>query len=304
MIKVTMSFPNIATVMETHTHIQLGRAATSADATSRTGTFVDLGVVATLTSLVTAYEYLDENVSVGQFYTFRPSNSTGSTGGSYSTPAKGDEQGYITVDEFRAYEMGILTNSDGTDMGARKLERFIRVASGLVDAYSKQSFKIQQHTEKHKWSQRTRRVYPYRRPINSLISLTVFVSAQQSAAFTVNDIFVNKDRNYFEVTSLANVTYSLFPVLVNLGLIEPVVVLVYTSGFTEVPDDVKDATAIIAAHLLAEESLIQQGLGGINELTVGSMTMKRSAANPNVRPDGIPGTAAAILDRYVTVNLR
>jgi hypothetical protein len=304
MIKVTMSVPNIASVMATYTHIQLGRAATSADATSRSGTFVDLGVVVALSSLVTAYDYLDEGAAVGQWYTWRPSNSTGSSGGSYSTPEKGQEQGYITVDQFREYEIGVLTNPDGTDMGDRKIERFIKVASGLVDAYTQQSFRIEQHTERHKWSQATRRIYPYRRPINSIVSLTVNVSAQQSAAFTVNDIFVNKDRNYFEVTSLATVTYSLFPVLVNLGLIEPVAILTYTSGFPEVPEDVKDATAIISSHLLAEESLIQQGLGGMSELTVGSMTMKRTAASPGVRLNGIPGTAAAILDRYVGVNVR
>jgi hypothetical protein len=163
---------------------------------------------------------------------------------------------------------------------------------------------LRQDTEKHKWSQATRRVYPYRRPIVSIVSLTVNVSAQQSAAFTVNDIFVNKDRNYFEVTSLATVTYSLFPVLVNLGLIEPVAVLTYVSGYSEVPEDVKDATAIITAHLIAEDSLDKQGLGALSELTVGSMSMKRHMPEPGVRFGGIPGTAAAILDDYVVVNVR
>lgn len=304
MIKVTMSVPNIASVMATYTHIQLGRAATSADATSRSGTFVDLGPVVTLSELVTAYDYFDDGAVVGQWHTWRPSNSTGSSGGSWSAPARGQEQGYITVDQFREYEMGVLTNADGTDMGNRKLERFIKVASNLVDSYTQQSFQIRQDTEKHKWVQATRRIYPYRRPINSLVSLSVYVSAQQSASFTVNDVFINKDRNYFEVTSLANVTYSLFPVLVNLGLIEPVAVLTYTSGTPEVPDDVKDATAIIAAHLIAEESLNQQGLGAMSELTVGSMTMKRHMPEPGVRFNGIPGTAAAILDQYTGMNLR
>lgn len=304
MIKVTMSVPNIASVMATYTHIQLGRAATSADATSRTGTFVDLGPVVTLSSLVTAYDYFDDGAAVGQWHTWRPSNSTGSSGGSWSAPLRGQEQGYITVDQFREYEMGVLTNPDGTDMGDRKLERFLKVATSLVDSYTQQSFQLRQDTERHKWVQSTRRIYPYRKPINSLSSLTVYVSAQQSASFTVNDVYVNKDRNYFEVTSLANVTYSLFPVMVNLGLIEPVAVLTYTSGTAEVPDDVKDATAIIAAHLIAEESLNQQGLGAMSELTVGSMTMKRHMPEPGVRFDGIPGTAAAILDQYVGVNLR
>lgn len=304
MIKVTIPVPNITAVIASYSHIQLGRAATAADATSRTGSFVDLGPVIALTALVSAYDYFDSAAAVGQFYTWRPSNSTGSSGGSYSAAFRGQEQGYITVDEFREYEIGVLTNADGSDMGNRKLERFLKVSSGLVDAYTQQSFQLRQDTEKHKWNQATRRIYPYRRPISSIVSLTVNVSAQQSAAFTVNDIFVNKDRNYFEVTSLATVTYSLFPVLINLGLIEPVAVLTYISGYPEVPEDVKDATAIIAAHLIAEESLNKQGLSGLSDLTVGSMSMKRNIPKRDVRFGGIPGTAAAILDGYVVVNVR
>ena len=304
MIKVTISTPNVATLLQSYSHIQLGRAATSADAAARTGTFVDLGAVVPLTELVTAYDYFDDGAAVGQWHTWRASNSTGTSGGSWSTPSRGQEQGYITVDQFREYEIGVLTNPDGSEMGDRKLERFLKVASSLVDSYTQQTFQIRQDTERHKWVQATRRIYPYRRPINSLVSLSVFVSAQQSASFTVNDVYINKDRNYFEVTSLANVTYSLFPVMVNLGLIEPVAVLTYTSGTAEVPEDVKDATAIIAAHLIAEDSLDKQGLGAMSELTVGSMTMKRHMPEPGVRFDGIPGTAAAILDQYVGVNVR
>jgi hypothetical protein len=260
--------------------------------------------VVPLSALVTAYDYFDDGAAVGQWHTWRPSNSTGSSGGSWSTPFRGQEQGYITVDQFREYEMGVLTNADGSDMGNRKLERFLKVASSLVDSYTQQSFQLRQDTERHKWVQATRRIYPYRRPISSIVSLTVNVSAQQSAAFTVNDIFVNKDRNYFEVTSLATVTYSLFPVLVNLGLIEPVAILTYVSGYPEVPEDVKDATAIIAAHLIAEDSLDKQGLAAMSELTVGSMSMKRHMPEPGVRFGGIPGTAAAILDQYVGMNIR
>lgn len=299
-----MSVPNVSSLIGTYSNIQLGRAATSADATSRTGTFVDLGVVVPLTAQVTAYDYMDNDAAVGQWHTWRPSNSSGTSGGSWSTPARGQEMGYITADQFREYDMGVLTDFDGNDLGDRKIERYIKVASSLVDAYTQQSFQYRQDTEKHKWVQSTRRIYPYRRPISSLVSLSVFVSAQQSASFTVNDVYTNKDRNYFEVTSLANVTYSLFPVMVNLGLIEPVAVLTYISGYGEVPEDVKDATAIITSHILAENALDRQGLGAMSELTVGSMTMKRHLPEPGVRFDGIPGTAAAILDQYTGLNVR
>jgi len=304
MIKVTIPVADISTQIATYTHIQIGRAATSADATSRTGTFVNLGAVVSLSAKVAAYDYYDTGAIFNQWHTFRLSNSTGSAGNSWSTPFRGQEMGYLTVDQFREYEVGVLVNPDGSDLGDRKLERYIKMSSSLVDAYTQRSFQTRQDTERHKWNQATRRVYPYRRPISSLVSMNVYVSNQQNASFSVNDVFVNKDRNYFEVTSLASVTYSLFPVMVNLGLIEPVAEITYINGTEEVPDDIKDATAMITAHLIAEDSLDKQGLGAMSELTVGAMTMKRHLPEPGVRFGGIPGSAAAILDEYVTVNIR
>lgn len=304
MIKLTIPVPEISTQIATFTHIQIGRASSLADAASRTGTFVDLGAVVALSPTVSAYDYFDTGAIINQYHTFRLSNSNGTSGNSYSAPFRGQESGYITVDEFREYEVGVLTDFDGNDLGDRKLERYIKMSSSIVDAYTQRSFQIRQDIERHKWNQSTRRVYPYRRPINSLVSMKVFVSNQQSASFAVNDVFINKDRGYFEVTSLSTVTYSLFPALVNLGLIEPVAEITYVSGLGEVPGDVRDATAMIAAHLIAEDSLNKQGLGAMSELTVGAMTMKRRSPEPGVRFGAIPSSAAAILDGYVAVNIR
>jgi hypothetical protein len=304
MIKLSIPVPDIAATIGTYTHIQIGRAASSAEATTRTGSFVNLGAVVPLTAIVSAYDYYDDTAPVNQWHTYRFSNSTGTSGGSWSAAFRGLEIGYITVDEFRSYEMGLLDGPDGADIGNRKIERFIKVASSLIDNYTQQSFQYRQDTEKHKWNMATRRIYPYRRPISSLVALDVFVSNQQSAAFNVSDVFVNKDRNYFEITSLATVTYSLFPVMIGLGLIEPVAVVTYISGYEVVPNDVKDATAIITAHLLAEDALDKQAMGAMSELTVGSMSMKRHRAAPGVKYDGIPGPAAAILDQYVGANIR
>ena len=304
MIKLSIPVPDIASTIASYSHIQVGRAANSADAASRTGSFVSLGAVVLLKEDIGAYDYYDSGAAVGQWHTYRFCNSTATSGGAWSAPLRGMETGYITVDEFRSYEMGLLDGPDGTDIGDRKIERFIKVASSLIDTYTQQSFQYRQDTEKHKWNMSTRRIYPYRRPISSLVSMDIFVSNQQSAAFNVADVFVNKDRNYFEVTSLATVTYSLFPVMIGLGLIEPVAVITYISGSEVVPEDVKDANAIITAHLLAEDSLDKQAMGAMSELTVGNMTMKRHRTAPGVKYDGIPGPAAAILDQYVGENIR
>lgn len=304
MIKLSISVPDIASTISSYSHIQVGRASTSADAGSRTGSFVSLGAVVTLQAKIGAYDYYDSGAAVNQWHTFRFCNSTATSGGSWSAPVRGLEIGYLTVDEFRSYEMGLLEGPDGSDIGDRKIERFLKVASSLIDTYTQQSFQYRQDTEKHKWSMSTRRIYPYRRPIASLVGLDVFVSSQQSAAFNVSDVFVNKDRNYFEVTSLATVTYSLFPVMIGLGLIEPVAVITYISGYEVVPEDVKDACAIIAAHLLAEDALDKQAMGAMSELTVGNMSMKRHRTAPGVKYDGIPGPAAAILDQYIGANIR
>jgi hypothetical protein len=195
--------------------------------------------------------------------------------------------------------MGDLSDPSGDPLTDATIDSFIGIASRLVDSYVGYSFALKQTTERHNWSQKTRRVYPRQKPIVSVSTFRVYVSNQQNAAFTVNDVFVNSDRGYVEVTSLATVTYSLFPAIVALGLIEPVAEIVYTHGYQYIPSDVKDAIALITVDLIAKDSLAKQGMNGLTRLRVGDMEMQGTMpAKGGVLPGAIPNAALTMLDNY------
>lgn len=304
MIKVTINVSNPVATAATYSHIQIGKAANEADANSQTGTFTNLGSVVALDPYVGVYNHVDNGTPVGYWYTYRFWSS--SSAGSWATAFQGRELGYLTVSEFRDYELGAISLPDGTESTDNRIERLISVASSMVDAYCGLSFQYMQSTEQHSWNQDTRRVYPYSGPIITVDSLEVFVSNQQKATFSANDLFINTSQNYVEVTSLANVTYSLFPAIVALGLIEPVAKITYSHGFKTPPHEIKDATAMIAIDLAARDSLYQTGMGLLTKLTVGDTTMERlpQVVGGRYSALSIPPTAAAILDQYASVSLR
>lgn len=303
MIRITVPVTDIATQIATYNRIEIGRAASKADADARTGTWVSLGQVITLVPLVSAYSYDDEGAADGQFHTYRLAHSgTGATGG-WST-IKGRTLGYLTAPEYRAYELGDLTDASGSELTDAALDAFIATASSLVDAYAGYSFAYRQSTERHTWRQKNRRVYPRSKPIVSVVSFKVYVSNQQNAAFTVQDTFVNSDQGYVEITSLANVTYSLFPAIVALGLIEPVAEITYTHGYEYTPSQIKDAVALTATDLIARDSLAKQGLNGLSRLRVGEMEMYSDLPQGGGLAHPLPSAACAILDQYRFISVR
>lgn len=303
MIRLTVPVTDIATQIATYNRIEIGRAASKADADARTGTWVSLGQVITLVPLVSAYTYDDDGAADGQFHTYRLAHSgTGATG-SWST-IKGRTLGYLTAEEYRAYELGDLTDASGNNLTDAALDAFIATASSLVDAYVGYSFAYRQSTERHTWKQKGRRVYPRSKPVVSVSAFKVYVSNQQNAAFTVNDVFVNADQGYVEVTSLANVTYSLFPAIVALGLIEPVAEITYTHGYQYPPSQIKDAVALTTTDLIARDALAKQGLNGLSRLRVGEMEMYSDRPSGEAGAAPLPSAACAILDQYRFISVR
>jgi hypothetical protein len=303
MIRVTIPVQDIATQIATYNRIEIGRASSKADADARTGSWVSLGQVITLVPLVSQYTYDDDGAAEGQYHTYRLANSGNASVGSWSTTV-GKTLGYLTADEFRSYELGDLTDPSGNELTDRQLDNFIGMASRMADSYVGYSFAYKQTTERHVWNQKTRRVFPREKPIVSVASLKVYVSNQQNAAFTVNDVFVNSDRGYVEVTSLATVTYSLFPAIVALGLIDPVAEITYTHGYQYTPSDVKDAVAITAVDLIGRDHLRKQGLTGLSRLRVGEMEMYSDSPANGGSVDPFPSAASIILDRYRYLSVR
>jgi hypothetical protein len=304
MIRVVVPVPDIATKIASYNKIELGRASSKADADAQTGTFASLGQVITLVALVSSYSYDDDAAAEGQFHAYRFVNSSTNATSSWTT-IRGRTLGYLTAEEFRSYQMGDLTDSSGADLPDQTIDSFISVASRLADSYVGYSFAYRQTTERHVWNQKSRRVYPKERPIVSVSSFKVYVSNQQNAEFTVNDTFVNADRGYVEITSLANVTYSLFPAIVALGLVEPVAEITYVHGYQYTPSDIKDAVALTTVELIARDSLSKQGMTGLSRLRVGEMEMYSDTPQGGASSVlAIPSAACTMLDPYRFISVR
>jgi hypothetical protein len=304
MIRVTIPVPDIATQIANYNKVEIGRASTKADADAKTGTWVSLGQVVSLVPMVSKYQYDDDGAAEGYFHTYRLINSVTSAASSWVTD-RGKTLGYLSAEEFRDYQLGDLTDTSGSELSDSALDSFIGTASRLVDAYVGYSFQYRQTTERHVWNQKSRRVYPREKPIVAVSAFKVYVSNQQNAAFTVNDVYVNPDRGYVEITSLANVTYSLFPAIVALGLVEPVAEITYTHGYQYTPTDVRDAVALTAVDMIARDSLAKQGLNGLSRLRVGEMEMYSDApAGGSSSVLQVPSAACTILDKYRFISVR
>jgi hypothetical protein len=301
-----LSVPGIVTDIATYNRLEIGRATSESDATTRTGTWSIIGYQSLINN-VSTYEYTDPEGTSVNWYSYRLNHSGTNASGSWGSPIVGRVYGYLSVGEFKEYEIGDLFNPDGTEVSDAKIRQLIKIASSMIDSFVGYSFDHRRSTEKHKWDQKTRRIYPIHKGIVSVDSVRIHVSAQQSAAFTVNDIFINDDRGYVEITSLANVTYSLFPAIVALGMIEPVAEITYTHGNTATPQDIKDATALIVVDLLAKDSLAKQGMQGVSRLRVGEMEIYADPASvgpARVPLAAIPQAAILLLDPYVRTAIR
>jgi len=307
MLKIVIPVENPATVTATYDRIQVGRAATYADALAQSGTFTNLGSVITLNALIGSYPYEDENAATGQWHVWRIYNSSTLASGAWSAPIQGDGGHYLTAAQFREYEMGDLYEPDGEEMSDAKIESLIGVASRLADTYVGYSFEYRQDTEYYPWNIKTRRIYPFQDKLVSVESLKVFVSKEQYATFSANDFFINPSANYIEVISLATVTYSLFPAIVALGIIKPQVELIYTHGFKAIPQDVQDAVALTTVELIARDSTYKNGMGLLTKIVIGDTTMERNPKSDGKKQNrriGVPDAAAQLLDNYVRISLR
>lgn len=307
MIKIIIPLEDPATSAASFDKIQVGRAATYADADAQSGTFTNLGSVIAVNALIGSYSYEDSDAATGQWHVFRIHNSGSLVSGSWSDPIQGNGGSYITVAQFRQYEMGDIYEQDGEEMSDSKIESLIGVASRLADTYVGYSFEYRQDTEYYPWNIKTRRIYPFQDKLVSVESLKVFVSKEQYATFNANDFFINPSANYIEVISLAAVTYSLFPAIVALGIIKPQVELIYTHGFKAIPQDVRDAVALTTVELIARDSTYKNGMGLLTKITIGDTTMERNPRSDSKKQNrriGIPDAAAQLLDNYVRIAIR
>jgi hypothetical protein len=93
-------------------------------------------------------------------------------------------------------------------------------------------------------------------------------------------------------------------------MIEPVAEITYTHGNVQIPQDIKDAAALITVDLLAKDNVAKQGLQGISRLRVGEMEIyadQSGAGGTRSKRDplaSIPLAATLMLDAYIRTAIR
>lgn len=172
---------------------------------------------------------------------------------------------YLTPERYRQAGYGL----DLSEIEDAELRSVLNRASSLVNSYCAAPNLPQRHdfrggsstNEQHPWKlgtdyyTGTRRVYFWHKPMRAISELKIRLTNNMSVALTNSDLFVNNAEGYVEVTSLAAVSFGIYPIGVvpNLGLYIPVAELTYTYGwtFTETDEtiDAYDAGSYMSSHM-------------------------------------------------------
>ncbi len=164
------------------------------------------------------------------------------------------------------------------DLAPGELDVILRDASLYADTWMglTQGLRILQNVEQHSWrtdsSDRTRRVYPFRRPVRSVDSFIVQISNTQFATFPGTDIVINISQNYIEILSYAVASYTLMGDIQNLGLVANIIKLVTTAGYAmlDYPPALMAAVKIIATELLTRRAIAAAGFSGMSSVKKGN----------------------------------
>lgn len=147
---------------------------------------------------------------------------------------------YLTTSQFRLADTGILT-ADITDL---KLSSFIQDAEATIDAYmgfrlQDGGFELHRVWAQSAWTYETlrTRISTFPVPAQAIYGYKIQVSNISTAGsgffatISPGDVVINVFEGYVEIVPLQAVTYSLSPVLLQLGLKPPLVQLEYLAGF-------------------------------------------------------------------------
>jgi hypothetical protein len=187
---------------------------------------------------------------------------------------------------------------DTSGLATGELDVILRRASGLADAFMGGSRRQLQYLERHKY-RRSRRVFPYHKPIVSCDAL-VFVSAQQiRSTFNVTtDIYTNPDLGYIEILAYALGQYALLGALEVIGFSANVIELTVTCGYPWIfyPERLREAVTMIATELLTFRDLQNVGMGAFEKFE-DELTRRKV-------PFSIPEPAKYLLRPYATRSIR
>lgn len=211
---------------------------------------------------------------------------------------------YATVADFKEQAPEV----DLTGIGDPDLLIMLTRASRVAEAYVPLIWG--EHTvdeEDHEWRD-SRRAYLHQWPVQSLDSASLYLGAQVVATLDPAAFLVSNSFRFIEYSSLA-LAMTITPQLITFGLSEPILRLSYTAGYTTVPTDVMVAVCIMVASHIIQRRMIEQNLGGVVSMTVGSYTITVGRArSADQELSGfalpIPPEAKGILNGYKVTHVR
>jgi len=176
---------------------------------------------------------------------------------------------YLTPSEWQTMTQGV----DFTVLTEAQMEALIDRASRLAESEAGVPLggswlATDYENEQHSWRS-THRIYLYHWPVQTLSEVRIRVGAQTSAVIQATEIYMNNTAHYVEISSLA-LAFGVAPDIVSLGLAEPVVEVDYTAGYDVIPNDIKEAVAIIASAQYLNKKLFEEGSAGVVSFTIGS----------------------------------
>jgi hypothetical protein len=209
---------------------------------------------------------------------------------------------YVQAVEYQAA-------GEGTDLSQfnlpADLDAILRRASAYVDAYigyaDEGGLRVTPLVESHPWRKSTRRIYPYKLPIQSIQQFVVRISPQEIATFEPTDIVINNAGGYVEILSYAVASFALLGSIENLGFTANIVELWATSGFAQLnyPAQVKQATVMVATEMISYARIQQAGLGGFARVKQGETQYDRRQ-----EPFQIPAPAKEMLRPFMRRGIR
>lgn len=179
---------------------------------------------------------------------------------------------YLTPAEWQLMAMGI----DFTSLTNDEIEALIARASRVAESYAGLArngswLETEYVNEQHPWNRggNTHRVYLFNQPIVSVDALRIRIGATSSAVIQGTELYTNNTGGYVEISSLA-LAFGVAPEIISLGLATPEIEVDYTAGYSTIPEDIKQAVAIIASAMWLNKKLFEEGSAGVVSFTIGS----------------------------------
>lgn len=168
-----------------------------------------------------------------------------------------------------------------------------------------------QHTvtgEDHDWRE-SRRAYLRHWPVQALTEAKLYLGATVVATLDTAAFLISNTFRFIEYSSLA-LAMSITPSLITFGLSEPILRVSYTAGYidADIPEMVRIAVCIIVASHIIQRRMIEQNLGGVISMTVGSYTITVARPKSEDELSGfagvLPPEARGLLNDFRVTHVR